>query len=114
MVRQNMCVVKDLEVYITALLDRADKRNALICRGEQYSKLLETESVDRPANYDDQIKEAERQRDHAKNLLKESQADLEKVMSDSELPIADGKAPRVVSLDLTGIKKDNPKMIDKA
>ena len=63
---------KDLEVYMKALIDRAEKRNSLIWRGDQYSKLLETEAVDRPANYDDQIKEAKRQRGHAKNILKES------------------------------------------
>ena len=79
--------VTDLDRYIVALNNRAKQRDNLDARGNQYTDLLETDEADRASNYDAQIKEAERQRDHAKALLKDSQADLDKVMSDSELPI---------------------------
>ena len=76
--------------------------------------VLETNEADRPSNYDDQIKEAERQRDHAKALLKDSQTDLDKTMSGSELPIEVWRAPRVTNIEFSGIKKDQPKLIPKA
>ena len=53
--------VTDLDRYIVALNNRADKRDSLIARGNYYTTLLDTDEADRAPTYDAQIKEAERQ-----------------------------------------------------
>ena len=82
--------VTDLKIYMLSLNGRAKAQENVIARGNRYTTLWDTEMADRSSDYDEQIKEAERQHDHAKALLKEMKADLDKTMSGSELPIESG------------------------
>ena len=63
--------VTDLDAYMIKLNDTAKAQDNVILRSHQYSVLLETETSVRPHDYDDQIKECERQHDHAKVMLKQ-------------------------------------------